>query len=42
VEGRFQHPDGDIFWAPRGRIRRTLIVPRPHFVPEPMRSVESL
>lgn len=42
VEGTFQRPEGDILWTRTGRAHRTLIVPRPHYVPELMRSVENL
>jgi hypothetical protein len=42
VEGTFQRPEGDRVWGTHGHAHRTLIVPRAHYVPEMMRSVENL
>lgn len=42
VEGTFQRPEGDGVWVQRARAHRSLIVPRPHYVPEMLRSVETL
>ncbi len=42
VEGTFQRPEGDRVWGASGHAHRTLIVPRAHYVPEMMRSVENL
>ena len=42
VDGTFQRPEGDRVWGASGHAHRTLIVPRAHYVPEMLRSVENL
>lgn len=42
VTGTYQSPDLDLIGGQRRHVRRTLISPRSHYIPEMLRSVENL
>lgn len=42
VTGTYQTPDGDIVGGRTRHVRHTLISPRSHYIPEMLRSVETL
>jgi hypothetical protein len=42
VGGEIRSPDGDLVTGARRHQHHTLVQPRPHYVPEMLKSVESL
>jgi len=42
VTGTVQSPDADLIQARRRHVRQTLVRPRSHYIPEMLRSVETL